>query len=505
MMMSSSNPYCERLGIAVPRPEEVLERRKLKLFQLMVAVLLERGGPMSLDDLGARIAATGFDAGARDLRQSIVKAWHGSEPVYRDSRGAFGLNLSCGDLDLFLFMAGLRPAKAQLAPPVEVTQPADDAPISMEELDAAFRDRSLFGFSWIRQAAAVLDACDRPMKVEEIDTIMMGFTRYRSSRAAGAWRAGGDLLQIGDGGFVSLNRQSADIPVMRRAVRKLARSVLIRRAEAERARTGWQNYKERMRVEQERLQAQAADYSHAIMHAVPGPADAQAAVLLDVEERSIRTYTMSELNGLGQALAAYRIIAGLGIRELLDSLDLSPDRWHLVDLTPSRKTKRLNRAGNALHITPELVIAGTTGISRPLAEPAKVSQYLSRGEKGKLARRLESDAKALYAFYRYGALHGYVRLRWGFVDELLTADFSAPGEPRLHDILEQAMESNAPVDLVTGSAPGWEEPWSRARRMQVLELAPWDVRLRDGGTEYIVNKVDIQAARIANPFHGRAS
>jgi hypothetical protein len=246
-----------------------------------------------------------------------------------------------------------------------------------------------------------------------------------------------------------------------------------------------------------RLQAQAADHRHAIVHAVPDARDVQAAVLLDVEDRSIRTYTLGDLRALRGALSTYRIVAGLRIRELLDSLGLDPDRWHLVDLMPSRKTMRLNRAGKVLHITPELVIAGTTGISRPLGEPAKVSQYLSEGETGKLARRLQSDAKALYAFYRYGVLHGHVRLRWGFIDELLPADFSAPGELRLHDILEQAMESGSPVDLVIGTAPGWEDPWARAHRVQVLELAPWDVRLLEGDAQHILNKIDIQAIRLA--------
>jgi hypothetical protein len=72
--MDPPNAYCERLGIRVPRPEEVLKQNKPKLFHLMVAVLLEHGGPMSPDDLCARIASTGFDTGTRDLSQSILKA-----------------------------------------------------------------------------------------------------------------------------------------------------------------------------------------------------------------------------------------------------------------------------------------------------------------------------------------------------------------------------------------------------------------------------------------------
>jgi hypothetical protein len=283
---------------------------------------------------------------------------------------------------------------------------------------------------------------------------------------------------------------------VRRAVRKFARPVLIRRAEEERARAAWREYEERSRIEESKLRAQAAGFRHAIVHAVPGPDDAQAAVLLDVEKRAIRGYLDSELSALTEALAPYEIVAGLQIRELLETLGVDPDRRHLVEMMPSQKSMRLNRAGRMLRITPELVIASTTGISRPLGDPSKVAQYLSNGETGKLRRRLESDAKALYAFYRYGALHGYVRLRWGFLNELLPADFAAPGETRLHDILKDAMESGFPAEIVIGTAPGWADPWSRARRVEVLEHGPWDVRIREDGVTQIINKIEIQAARL---------
>jgi hypothetical protein len=36
--------------------------------------------------------------------------------------------------------------------------PGDDVPLSEKEIDAAFRGRSVSTLSWIRQAAAVLDA-----------------------------------------------------------------------------------------------------------------------------------------------------------------------------------------------------------------------------------------------------------------------------------------------------------------------------------------------------------
>ena len=45
--------------------------------------------------------------------------------------------------------------------------------------------------------------------------------------------------------------------------------------------------------------------------------------------------------------------------------------------------------------------------------------YLRDGANTKLRRRLEADAKSLFALYQYGRLHGGVRLRWSFLDEML--------------------------------------------------------------------------------------
>jgi hypothetical protein len=94
MSDQNRNTYCKRLGIAVPRPEELLGQREPKLFELTVVILLEYGGPMSPDDLCARISATGCETRAPDLRQSVLQAWRGMQPVYRNAQGEFGLNRS---------------------------------------------------------------------------------------------------------------------------------------------------------------------------------------------------------------------------------------------------------------------------------------------------------------------------------------------------------------------------------------------------------------------------
>jgi hypothetical protein len=70
-----------------------------------------------------------------------------------------------------------------------------------------------------------------------------------------------------------------------------------------------------------------------------------------------------------------------------------------------------------------------------------------------------------------------------------------PGEPYLHEILQRAKDAGALVDLVV-SAPGWAEPWSRARRGAILEIEPWRVTVRLDGEVWRLDLRDIQAVRV---------
>lgn len=55
MMTSIPNRYCQRLGIPVPHVEDAARRPEVTLFQLVVVALLERGGPMTVDEIAARL------------------------------------------------------------------------------------------------------------------------------------------------------------------------------------------------------------------------------------------------------------------------------------------------------------------------------------------------------------------------------------------------------------------------------------------------------------------
>src|SRR5439155_10642967 len=169
----------------------------------------------------------------------------------------------------------------------------------------------------------------------------------------------------------------------------------------------------------------------------------------------------------------------------------------LAELGPPQKTKQLNKRGRTLKITTSLLIQGSCGIGRPFASEEVLRQYLRDRDYTKFRRRLEADAKSLFALYQYGRLHGTVRLRWGFLDERLPAPWVHRDEPTLYDLKRRANELNRPLEIVAGSAPGWADPWSRVQRVHVeKDKTGWRLWLvtEDG---CVVDENEVQLAQLA--------
>jgi hypothetical protein len=179
-----------------------------------------------------------------------------------------------------------------------------------------------------------------------------------------------------------------------------------------------------------------------------------------------------------------------------DGRDRLPSICSQRELGAPQKSKRLNKSGRTLKITPALLVQGSCGISRPFGEAAKLAEYLAKGEEAKLRRRLEADVKSLHALYEYGRLHGAVRLRWGFLDEFIPAPWVDRDEPTLYNLMESAYSMKVPLEVVVGSAPGWAEPWSRVRRAFV-EKTPgsWHASLVDE-EGYVFDESEVQRARL---------
>jgi hypothetical protein len=224
----------------------------------------------------------------------------------------------------------------------------------------------------------------------------------------------------------------------------------------------------------------------------------EAVVLLDVGRREISTFLGKDVAEATRRLLDYDFLLGVDVRALLRSLSLDAAERRLGDLGPPQKTKQLNKRGRTLRITLDLLVQGSCGIGRPFARPEVLREYLHRRDAAKLRRRLESDAKSLFAFYQYGCLHGAVRLRWGFLDEMIPAPWHHRDEPTIYHLMQRALALGLPLEVVIGSAPGWADPWSRVQRAHVMKeeggWRPWLVDERGCG----IGDADVQLARLAS-------
>jgi hypothetical protein len=82
----------------------------------------------------------------------------------------------------------------------------------------------------IRQAAAVLDALDHEMTVEQIETYLCGLTPYRLPITLPALlRARSDLVSTDPQGCLSLRKEHPDLGKVRAEIRRMARPVLLQR------------------------------------------------------------------------------------------------------------------------------------------------------------------------------------------------------------------------------------------------------------------------------------
>lgn len=496
----SPNAYCERLGVPVPDLDEVLDRKRLKLFHAVIVALLEHGAPMKLDELVERLLDADVYAPSGDMATSIQKAWHGLPPVVKDRDGRYALDVELDELRWMLYDLGVkeRPAPTPRAEPPkpEIKEPGDDVPLTKEELDAALDKASYGAASTLRRVAAVLDAHGRTMPFLEVtDELKRLGWNLKLDDLKSLKKS--ELVLVDGDNKLSLRVESPDVPAMRRAIRKLAYPVLQRRAEEAIRKEQWKTYEVERRAKEEQAAREAEKLRRAVIRVFPESGDVKAAVILDVQERTLRTFVGEELAQFTKELAAYDVLVGLNPRDTLQALGVDGGRFKLIDLKPPQKTRQLNRSGRKLTITTEMLISGTVGISRALGDKKKTAAYLAKGDVGKLTRRLESDAKHLFAYWSYGVLHNHVNLQWGFLREGLGVSWALPGDKHVSTVLKEAASEGRRIDLVLGlSAPGWENPWSRARTFTVIKADMWAVTVSDGRETISVPHDEIQALRL---------
>ena len=491
------NPYCDALGIGIPQLEVAKDHRDANYYGLLIVVLLERGEPVTLQQAAARFEEAGVAPAAQALA-SLKRCKPARAPIYRDG-DRYALDPHDEQTDLWAFRLGLRPPKVASLPadrPVEGPLPTVDAPLRTAHLDEAWRDGLSSNWSAQRVALCVLDAHGGAMKPQDVISFVSARSRRSplSARSADYWRRGSAIRVRADGRW--------ELDPDHQALRS-ARRAVIDRIEASRSSALRHGDPAVIAANVERFERERAAHAEelgrmrrVLIHAFPAGTP-QALVLVDVAERALDTFVGDEIARAVAKLAAYDIIAAIDVRTLLRALRFDPETRRLGELGPPQRTRTIDGPGRTLKITTGLLVQGSCGIGRPFGDETKMGEYLAAGELTKLRRRLEADAKSLYAIYQYGRLHGTVRLRWGFLDEHLPAPWVHRDEVTLHNLKDEAYERRVPLQVVVGSAPGWADPWSRLRLAHVMkEPDGWRSWLVDD-TGSVIQEDEIQLARLA--------
>lgn len=497
------NAYCEALGIEAPRLESFPTNREVNTYTRLILALLERGGPMTLVEVADRFEEAGVAFFDRALL-SLQRCKPGRAPVVRDGE-RYELDVRDREMESWLWRLGLRTSTAATPAPSASGRPEPpplrnlSEPILIEELDEAWKETDISSWSAQRVALAVLDAHSGPLAPPDVVQFVSARTtlhRLRVDEPSFQKRNSGVAI-LADGTWSIADRSGDPFWSMRTAVRELIernrKRALQRRApeDIEESLRNWE-----AKVEAERLER--AKLRRAILYAYPRTKP-HCLALLDVAARAIETFVGDELERIPARLQDFDWVGAMEVRTLVRALGFEHGERLLIDLGPPRKTKQLDKGGRKLAITNELLIFGTCGISRAFGDESKLSGYLRAGEDTKLRRRLEASVKHLFAFYEYGRLHGYVRLRWGFLDETITAPWCAPLETILPELKKQALKSGAALEVVIGSAPGWSDPWSRAIVVHVNRNArSWHNNLLASDGVPIDDRL-IQAARLVVP------
>ena len=185
--------------------------------------------------------------------------------------------------------------------------------------------------------------------------------------------------------------------------------------------------------------------------------------LINESSRDIRSYHLPESLADGiEAIKQFSTVVGLNPKHILVSLGLDWQGSSLVDLSQHAKSKTINKSGRKLTIKTDLLITSSCGISRPFGDTEKMHDYITNGQSSKLKARAEANAKSLFWFHHYARLHGHAFLRWGFLQENVETRFVPWSNRSLMSVIYSAIEQKLALEVVCGSAPGWENPWARA-------------------------------------------
>lgn len=136
---SIGNACCAALGIRAPRIEDAKSSPDANYYSLLLVALLERGEPMTLEEVAVRFVAAGITPTADAALASLKRCKPARAPIYRDG-GHYALDLHDDEVSFWLFRLGLRPARG--APLETVRRNAGPLPSTVHPVTVAALDEA---------------------------------------------------------------------------------------------------------------------------------------------------------------------------------------------------------------------------------------------------------------------------------------------------------------------------------------------------------------------------
>jgi len=313
------NGWCETLQITPPDLAEVWSHSDANTYARLIVALLERGEPMTLDEVARRFEDVGIADRAR-ARKSLSRCKPGRAPVYRDG-DHYALDPHDDDADLWAFRLGLRPPRVMLKvvrpepPPI----PEADVPVSVDELREAFHEASLNAWSQQRLALAVLEAHGTAMRAADVVQFVSDLTPWHGIRVEGVVPRRGSPIDVSEGRWDRAEGIDSHVVAMRKAVRSLiakSRKYRARRPDPEVMAANTKAYERRRAARR----AELAALERAVLVAFP-PIEPRAVALVDVGAHTVQTFVNEELDDLRERLSSYGVIAAMSVRATLQALN----------------------------------------------------------------------------------------------------------------------------------------------------------------------------------------
>jgi hypothetical protein len=463
-----------RLGFPEPDLVAIAATRSVTLRHLALAVILLRSRPVSLDELVETIGALGSRGSGPRLRTSIVKSLAAATALVRLPDGRYDVDLTDSDWSWFRFVVFPQPPSADplrapapaASPSAAAPAPDPDVPLSLAELDEAFTEDAARRLPVTARVVIALDVTGRPVSGEELESFLSARTG-----ASGFWSLSSlrfltsPFLRRRPDGRLEFRDAATLTPAARDALRRARARVRegLAVARARRAQDArFDELQAKWRAEDRRRVVEAQCARRALVHAFQLEGKVVAATVLDATTRTTTTYVGEpEVAGLPALLGSYDVLIGLDLRAVLAALgQLNAPAARVVDLASTPRSRRIGR--RLVKLTTADWLEGSLGPGAALEDPARAARDYVGGNRKRFVERLERDAKTLFAFYRFGVVQRGVRLVVRGDDEFAGVDWAEAGDATIRGYVADLEKDGAPIEIVVGAVPAFEDPWARA-------------------------------------------